>query len=157
MKLRTCAALALTALLGYVTVAPAHEVPKTKGEQEILYRHSVYQVLVWNFARIGAAVQGKIPYDRVAFAKQAERVAAIAPFLDEAYPPESYVAGKTAARPEIWQHWDDFQDRLHKLATATAAFAEVARAGDFDQIKQKFPDLAHNCKSCHDQYRAEEH
>jgi len=155
---RTRAVLALVALMvGYAALAPAHEEPKTKGEQEILYRHSVYQVMKWNFARMGAAVQGKIPYDRAAFAKQAQRLAQMTPMLDEAYPPDSYVAGKTAARPEIWQHFDDFQERLKKLATASAAFAEVARGGDFDQIKQQFPELAQNCKSCHDKYREEEH
>ena len=150
-------ALIASTLLACAAMALAHDEPKTKGEQAILYRHSAYQVLKWNFARMGAAVQGKIPYDRAAFAKQAQRVAQVAPMLDEAYPPESYVAGKTAARPEIWQHWDDFQDRLHKLATASAAFADVARAGDVDQIKEQFPELARNCKSCHDKYRAEEH
>ena len=155
---RTRAALALVALMvGYAALAPAHEEPKTKGEQEILYRHSVYQVMKWNFARMGAAVQGKIPYDRAAFAKQAQRLAQMTPMLDEAYPPDSYVAGKTAARPEIWRHFDDFQERLKKLASSSAAFAEVARTGDFEQIKQQFPELAQNCKSCHDKYREEEH
>ena len=53
------------------------------------------------------------------------RLADVIEVLDEAYPPESYVAGKTAARPEIWQHFDDFQERLKKLASASAAFAEA--------------------------------
>ena len=151
---RTILSIALGALLA--VSALAHEVPKTKGEQEILYRHSVYQVLVWNFDRMSAAMQGKIPYDQAAFAKQAERVATMVPFLDEAYPSDSYVQGKTAAKPEIWKNWDDFQGRLKKLREASAAFAEVAKTGDQDQIRTAFGDLAKNCKSCHDQYRRKE-
>lgn len=127
----------------------------TKAEQAIKYRQSVYQVILWNLAPMGAAVQGKAPYDKEAFAKQAARVAAMAPMLAEGYPKDSFVAGKTRAKQEIWANWAEFEKLMQNLETKSAAFADVAKGGDLAKIKPAFGELTQTCKACHDKFRSE--
>jgi cytochrome c556 len=129
---------------------------KPTAEQAIRYRHSVYQVILWNVRPMGDALDGKIPYDKDAFAIQAARVAALTPMLPEGFPERSYIAGKTAAKPEIWKNRAEFDELMTKLATKSAALAEVAKSGDLAKAKPAFNELTQACKSCHDKFKAED-
>lgn len=144
--------VALAALLA----VPASAAPESKAEQAIRYRHSVYQVILWNVRPMGEAVDGKIPYDKDAFATHAARVAALTPMLPEGFPEGSALAGKSAAKPEIWKNRAEFDELMKKLAAKSAALAEVAKGGDLAKIKPAFTDLTQVCKSCHDKFRAKE-
>lgn len=144
----------LTALLLFASASTlAHE--QSPAARAIEYRQSVYHVIGWNFAPMSAAIQGKVPYDKDAFALAAARVAALAPMLPEGFPAGSRVAGKTDAKPEIWQDTAEFARLMKELATRSAALAEIARGGDLEQIRPVFNDLAKTCKSCHKKFRAE--
>ena len=103
---------------------------------------------------MGEAVDGKIPYDKDAFATHAARVAALTPMLPEGFPEGSALAGKSAAKPEIWKNRAEFDELMKKLAAKSAALAEVAKGGDLAKIKPAFTDLTQVCKSCHDKFRA---
>ena len=142
--------LALVALLAAVTASAATQSP---AERAIHYRHSVYHVIEWNVALMGGAIDGKIPYDKDAFATQAARVAVLAPMLPEGFPEGSYVAGKTDAKPEIWKNRAEFDELLKKLATKSAALADIAKAGDLAKARPAFNELTQVCKSCHDKFK----
>ena len=146
--------IVLTALLA--AAAAAHSAPPSKAEQTIDYRHSVYHVIAWNVHKLGAAVEGKVPYDKDAFALQAARVAMLAPMLPEGFPEGSYVKGKTEAKPEIWKNRAEFDELMKKLATKSAALAEAAKSGDLAKAKPAFNELTQVCKSCHDTFKAED-
>lgn len=144
----------LTALAALLAAsAAAHSVPPTKAGQAIDYRHSVYHVIAWNVHKLGDAVDGKVAYDKEAFATQAARVAALAPMLPEGFPEGSYVAGKTDAKPEIWTNRAEFDELMRKLAAKSAALAEVAKDGDLAKAKPAFKELTQVCKSCHDKFK----
>lgn len=143
--------LAASALL--LAGSGALAAPPTKAEQAIDYRMAVYTVIAWNVGQMAAAVQGKVPYDKDAFAMRATRVAALAPMLPEGFPPGSYVKGKTEAKAAIWEHRAEFDALLTKLANKSAALAEVAKGGDLGAIKPAFSDLTQVCKSCHDKFK----
>jgi cytochrome c556 len=147
------ASLLLLAASGGALAHAAHE--QTPAERAIEYRQSVYHLIAWNFAPLSAALQGKAPYDKDAFALAASRIAALAPMLPEGFPAGSYVAGKTDAKPELWQDPAEFARLMKDLATRSAALAEIARSGDLDQIRPAFEDLAKACKACHKKFRAE--
>ncbi len=142
---------ALLALLG--AAASASAATQSPAERAIHYRHSVYHVIEWNVALMGGAIDGKIPYDKDAFATQAARVAVLAPMLPEGFPAGSYVAGKTDAKPEIWKNRAEFDELMKKLAAKSAALADVARAGDLARAKPAFNELTQVCKSCHDKFK----
>jgi cytochrome c556 len=147
MKLLACA----VAVAGSLAVAGT-AVAQQKPEQLIKYRQSVYQVLVWNFGPMGAAVQGKIPYDKDAFAKQAARVATMAPMAAEGFAVES-VAANSHAKPEIWANKAEFDRLMQSMVTKTAALAETAKSGDLAKIKPAFGEAAQSCKACHDKFK----
>ena len=130
--------------------------PASKAEQAIQYRHSVYHVIAWNMSAMGAAVAGKIPYDKDAFLKHATRVALLAPMLPEGFPAGSYVAGKTDAKPAIWEQRAEFDELMRKLAAKSAALAETAKDGDLDAIKPAFNELGQACKNCHEKFRKDD-
>ena len=66
-------------------------------------------------------------------------------------------AGKTGAKPDIWQNPQDFAAKLHNFQEAAAAFDDAAKTNDVTRIKAQFGTLGHACKACHDKYRAEMH
>jgi len=65
--------------------------------------------------------------------------------------------GKTGAKPEIWQHPDDFTAKLTAFQRAAKTFASVSAGGDAAAAKAAYGDLGKTCKACHDTYRSEMH
>jgi len=142
-------------LAGTALHVQAQDAPPSKAEQAIKYRQSVYKVILWNFGPIAGMGQGKIPYDAADFARRAERVATMAPMLLEGYPPDSATGAKTRARPEIWEHMDEFTQLMKDMENQAATLATVSKDGDFERSKAAFFDLANACKACHDKYRTD--
>jgi cytochrome c556 len=66
-------------------------------------------------------------------------------------------AGKTAARPEIWQNPQDFAAKLSTFQKAAQLFNAAAAQGDMNAAKVRYADLGGTCKACHDKYRTEMH
>jgi len=153
----TSSALAavLVALAGVVLHAQAQDKPPSKAEQAIKYRQSVYKVILWNFGPVAGMAQGKIPYDPADFARRAERVATMAPMLLEGYPEGSATGTTTRARPEIWEHMDEFTQLMKDMEGKAAALATISRDGDFEKAKAAFLELANACKACHEKYRTD--
>lgn len=144
--------LVVAALLG--GAAHAQGTP-SKAEQALKYRKSVYQVIAWNFGPMAAMAQGKTPYDAKEFAMRAERVAAVAPMLLEAYPAESKGVAQSRLKPEMWDNRADFDAKLRDLIDRSAALATAAKTGDFARSKAAFFETGNACKACHDKYRSD--
>jgi cytochrome c556 len=149
------AALSLIASAVFAATASAQTAPPSKGEQALTYRKALYQVIVWNFGPMGAMAQGKVPYNAAEFARRADRVAAVTPLLQEAYPPESEGVKNSKLKPEMWSNRADFDSKLKDLIDRSATLAAVAKGGDADKSKAAFFDTANACKACHEKYRAE--
>jgi len=66
-------------------------------------------------------------------------------------------AGKTGAKPEIWQNPRDFVAKLHNFQAAAKALNAAAQSGDMNAIKARYADLGGTCKACHDIYRMDMH
>jgi cytochrome c556 len=64
-------------------------------------------------------------------------------------------AGKTGAKPEIWQNPQDFAAKLSTLQHYADQFYKAALVGDVDTLKANEDTLSGACKACHDKYRAE--
>jgi cytochrome c556 len=143
--------LAVVALAGAAHAAGQ----PSKGEQAVKYRQSLYQVMAWNFGPMSAMSQGKLPYDAKAFAMRADRVAAIAPLLTEAFPPESQGVAHSDLKPAMWSNRADFDAKLKDLLDRSAELAVAARSGDFEKSKTAWIATANACKACHDKYKAD--
>ena len=64
-------------------------------------------------------------------------------------------AGKTGAKPDIWQNPSDFAAKLAAFQKVAQKFYAIALAGNADGLKASADDLAGSCKACHDKYRME--
>ena len=152
ISFRSLAAAVLASSCVFAGAALAQGAP-SKGEQALKYRKALYQVMAWNFGPMGAMAQGKVPYDAAEFARRAERVAAVAPMLSEAFPPETKGLPQSELKPEMWTNRADFDAKMKDLVDRSATLATVAKSGDFAQSKAAFFDTANTCKACHDKYK----
>jgi cytochrome c556 len=64
-------------------------------------------------------------------------------------------AGKTGAKPEIWQNGKDFAAKLTAFQRSSQALNAAARSGNLEAIHASYADLGGTCKACHDSYRSE--
>ncbi len=65
-------------------------------------------------------------------------------------------AGKTHAKPAIWQNQADFTQKSREFAAAAKAFDKATKRGDLTAIRTSFASVGKSCKSCHDPYRAKD-
>jgi len=145
---RTIFAAALLCSLPALADAP-------KPEAVITYRQSVFHMILWNFQPLGEMARGRRPFDAAEFERRAERLAFLAPQLEEGFTPGSDKGATTDALPDIWKNRADFDQKLADLVRETKALAEVAKGGDEAKMKAQFPKLSAACKNCHEKYRAE--
>ena len=144
---------ALVLLVTACAFAGAAHAQAAKPEQVLKYRKALYSVIGWNFGPMSAMAQGKVPYDAAEFARRAERVAAVAPMLSEAFPAESKGVANSELKPEMWANRADFDAKMKDLVERSAALATVAKSGDFEKSKAAFMQTAQTCKACHDKYK----
>ncbi|HUF55903.1 MAG TPA: cytochrome c [Thermohalobaculum sp.] len=142
------AALAAAVLAAPVT-APAQE---AEPDNAIKFRQSVMKGIGGPTGAVGGIVKGEVAHQEL-----------MAHFLDQlatAAEPQATTAAfrqntadqgmaKTTALPDIWENWDDFEERLQKLGEVTTAAAEAGADVTQDQLKAIFD----TCKGCHDEYR----
>lgn len=62
-------------------------------------------------------------------------------------------AGKTHAKPEIWQNRADFDGKMRNFGLAAQAFQAAANGGDMAAIKAAHGKLGQTCSACHQSYR----
>ena len=67
--------------------------------------------------------------------------------------PEGTVAGKTDAKPEIWENWSDFEARAGESQQAAQALFDAVQSGDAELVDTRFGELTQTCKGCHRPFR----
>jgi cytochrome c556 len=129
---------------------------QVKPDDAIRYRQSAFQVLVWNWAPMGAMVRGRTPFDAKAFAQGATRVQQISTMLLEGFPAGTEKGSlPSAAKPEIWRNQADFEKKMKDFGAAAAQLATLAGSGDEAAMKAQFAKTSETCKACHDRYKAD--
>ncbi|MGH7774082.1 MAG: c-type cytochrome [Candidatus Binatia bacterium] len=71
--------------------------------------------------------------------------------------PKGSTKGKTKAKGEIWDKWDEFSKNPGKLRKAANELAGAAAAKDDDKVKAGIKALSGTCKGCHESFRAEKY
>ena len=149
MRAFACIAAAATLL---AIAAPA-SAQFAKPEDAIKYRQSALSVMGTHFGRIGAMVNGKIPFDAKAAVENAEIVAEMAKLPWAAFGPGTDKGGNTKAKPEIWTEQAKFKEYSDKMVLETGKLVIVSKTGNLDVLKTAFAATAETCKSCHDAFR----
>jgi cytochrome c556 len=71
--------------------------------------------------------------------------------------PKGSTAGKTKAKAEIWDKWDEFSKNPGKLKKAASELADAAKAGDEMGVTAKVKGVSGVCGGCHKAFRAEKY
>ncbi len=128
-----------------------------KEEPRQSYRQSYFTLLAMNFGPIGAMVKGEMPWDDAMLKVFADDLAALASMdVSRAFTPGSET-GTTRAKPEIWENQEDFKAKLGDLQEALVALQQVASSGDKQAVAKAVGAAGEACKSCHDEYKAEDY
>ncbi len=148
MKISHFAAATLAALtLGAALPAAAQF---AKPEDAIKYRQSALRVMGTHFGRIGAMVNGRVPFDAAAAQQNAE----IATMMST-LPWQGFGAGTEGgkAKPEIWKESAKFKEMSDDMGKKMLALNAAAKTGNLDNIKTAFGATGASCKACHDAYQ----
>ncbi|MFO1428748.1 MAG: cytochrome c [Candidatus Competibacteraceae bacterium] len=127
---------------------------EVKPEDAIEYRQSVYTLIKWNFAPIGAMVKGQVPYDAAAVTRHAAFLETLSKMPLEGFTPGSDV-GDTKAKPEIWKNRQEFEKLMSAFQEQITKLNQVAHSSDQAAVKEQFGATAKSCKNCHDKFRKE--
>ncbi len=142
--------LAVAAVMGLASSLPA-SAQFQKPEDAIKYRQSAMFVMGNHMGRLGAMVQGRVPFDAAQAAANADVLLVMSrlPFAGFA---EGTTAANSKAKPEIWTERAKFDAGAQRMQEAMVKLNEAAKSANLDQIKAAFGPVGQSCKSCHDAY-----
>ena len=149
MKLAVSLAIAAASL----AVAVPASAQFAKPEDAVKYRQGALFVMGQHFGRIGAMVNGRVPYDGKAAAENAEIVAEMAKLPWAGFGPGTDKVTPSRAKPEIWAEQAKFKEHNEKLVGETGKLLVAAKTNNPDTLKTAFGATANTCKGCHDAFR----
>jgi cytochrome c556 len=124
-----------------------------KPDDAIQYRKAVMVLIGQHFKRMGAVVQGKMPYDKDTFAANAALLETLAALPWDAVLAPGSDKGDTTLSPVVFARSDELRETADTFARASAKLAETAGTGDLDAVKGDFNTVAQSCKACHSAFR----
>lgn len=123
-----------------------------KPEDAVKYRQSVMTVQGYHLGRLGAMVNGRIPFDAKAAQDNAAVLETVTRLAWVGYGADTEKV-KSKSKPEIWMEPAKFKAEQDKLMAEVGKLNTAAKTGSLDQIKATFGAVAGSCKSCHDTFR----
>jgi cytochrome c556 len=145
-------ALAVASLCGLAASLPA-AAQFQKPEDAVKYRKAAFTVMATHFGRIGAMVNGRVPFDGAAAAANADVVAALSKLPYAGFVEGTGGTEKGAPKANVWSDRANFDEGARKMQDAVAKLAVAAKGNNLDQLKAAFGPAAGSCKDCHDNYR----
>ena len=84
-------------------------------------------------------------------ADDARAIRELAPKIPRLFPPGS-TQFPTAAKPAMWQDWDDFSAKAKSLEMESEKLMNISTR-DGDALRAQFRAVAFSCDGCHEKYR----
>lgn len=123
-----------------------------KPEDAIKYRKASFTVMAAHFGRIGAMVNGRVPFDAKVAAENAAIVETMSKLPWAAFGPGTD-KGDTRALPDIWKEQDAFKASADKMQAEIGKLVAATKTGNLDSVKAAFGAAGQTCKACHDDFR----
>jgi cytochrome c556 len=142
---------AIVLIAGGLRAVRAHEAKLPAGP--IRDRHDLMEGQGKNAKIIGDSLKAGGAGDRLRIADAALKIQTSASKIVALFPPGS-TDPKSRAKPEIWTHWDKFQEDAKKLEATAGELANAAQSGG--DVKPAADAMFGACKSCHDEFRVPE-
>ncbi len=146
--------VALATTTGLLAALPA-AAQFQKPEDAVKYRKAAFTVMGTHFSRIGAMVQGRVPFDGAAAAANAEIVADMSKLPFAGFVEGTSGTEKGMPKPVVWTERAKFDAAAKKMQDEVAKLNTAAKANNLDQLKAAFGAAAGTCKSCHDDFRVQ--
>lgn len=148
MKFAAPLALGLTVLTLALPAAAQFQRP----EDAVKYRQSVMTVQNNHLGRIGAMVNGRVPFDAKVVQDNAAVLEVVTRLAWVGYGQETDKV-KSRTKPEVWQEPAKFKQAQDTMMGEVVKLNAVSKTGNLDQIKVAFGAVAGSCKACHDTFR----
>lgn len=123
--------------------------------QAVHFRQAVMTAIAYQVGHLRGMASGDIPVDEEQFKKMTHDVVALAGMIPEGFIPNSTMEG-SAALPDIWMNWSDFQQKDADLKSAAQALADTADQSGFEAAKGMIQPVGQACGGCHRPYRRRE-
>jgi cytochrome c556 len=120
-----------------------------------MYRDAVMHAIAHKMGSLGGMARGEITVDEDQFVKDATDLGVLAGMATEGFMPQGTPAG-SRAMPEIWENWDDFQQKAQAFEDAAQSLSDAAESGGFMAAQGLVQPVAQTCGGCHRTYRAPE-
>lgn len=146
--------LAFAAAAG-IALSPAAISHFDDTEMPQSYRQSYFTLVAMNFGPVVATVKGEIPWNQDKMEDWTNDLAALSTLDVMRGFVDGSEQGTTRAKPEIWDNKADFESKLNDLNEALSALQLATAGGDKKAIAEKVGAAGKTCKSCHDDYKAE--
>lgn len=124
-----------------------------KPEDALKYRKGSFFVMSQHFGRIGAMVQGKVPFNPSVVQENADTVTMLAKLPWAAFGEGTDMVPETKAKAAIWDQPAKFKEAADKLVKESENLRVAAKTGNLDVVKKAFGATAGTCKACHDQFK----
>jgi cytochrome c556 len=144
--------LAVTTVAGLALSLPA-AAQFQKPEDAVKYRQAAMTVMANHFGRVGAMVNGRVPYDAATAAANVEVVATLSRLPFVGYVEGTPGTGKGGASPKIWTERAKFDASAKSMQDEVAKLVTASRANNLDTLKAAFGEVGKTCKGCHDDFR----
>jgi cytochrome c556 len=138
-------------IAGAAQLARGHEAKLPPGP--IRDRHELMEGIGKNAKIIGDALKAGNTGPDSGIDRAAMEISSSATKIPGLFPKGS-TDPKSRAKPEIWTHWEKFQQNAKLLEDRAAALANGAQAGG--NVPVMAQDMFAVCKSCHDEFRKPE-
>ena len=139
------------AVLGLSVALSLAVVHAQDDEAFIEYRQKVMQGISANMGATGGILKNKLPYGSH-IATHASEINMLSKLIEAAFK-KDITAGKTDAKPEIWQDWQKFAAAVEALSQESAKLATMASSGDMAAIGEQVKALGKACGDCHKPFR----
>jgi len=146
--------LVLVLCLAATALSSVHAQDEEEGpyDNEIGYRQALMKSIGGHVAASAALVTGKVT-EPGHLKIHAAAIAGVSNDIPKYFPKDS-TDEDSAAKPEIWMDWDDFEKKAHDMHDAAVAYNRVVQAdGSAADVRTAFKSLTDTCKACHEDYR----
>ncbi len=122
------------------------------SEQAVIeYRQLLMSAVGYNMGAIGGILKNQLVLPGHV-ANHAQQMADAAKLVAPAFK-QKVSAGKTDARPEIWQDWAKFEKAIGDYEKAASDLARIAQGSDPAATGAAVKALGDSCTGCHDSFR----
>jgi len=146
--------VALATTTGLLAALPA-AAQFQKPEDAVKYRKAAFTVMGTHFGRIGAMVNGRVPFDGAVAAANAEVVSDLAKLPFAGFVEGTSGTEKGQPKPVVWTDRAKFDAAAKKMQDEVAKLTVAAKGNNLEQLKAAFGSTSGTCKSCHDDFRVQ--